>query len=81
MHPSPAISHERGADFGLGAHGSKPSVPQPMDGIVQMLDVGPADAEDIFKAPLAQRHHQGVRQYHRSCLPMYGRLDISQIDG
>src|SRR5262245_18854165 len=35
-----------------------------MDGIVQMLDVGAADTEQVSKIPVTQRRNQGVCQSH-----------------
>ena len=60
----PRVGHERRADLGLGEHGGEPALPEPVDGVVEVLDVGAADAEDEPEVPVAQRDGEGVYELH-----------------
>src|SRR5262249_41031288 len=69
MHPGPAVGHESRADLGLGAYGAESLAAQAVDGVVEVLNVGPTDAEQVLQAPVAQGSDQSLCQFHGMALP------------
>ena len=56
MQPGPAVRHEGRAVLPPGQHRGQPPLTETMDPVVNVLDVRPADAEDVAHAPIAASH-------------------------
>jgi hypothetical protein len=64
MDAGAGVGHERRAGLRARQHRAQPAVAEAVDGIVEVLDVGAADTEDVVDAPVAQRGGERIRQDH-----------------